>query len=53
MLVMVLWHTQSVVSHSAMIESDPPVARYRPVGCSSADRHDDVWPFMRNSFGSS
>lgn len=49
MLVIVLWQIQSVVSQSAMMESVPPVARYRPVGCSSAVTQDDVCPANMNS----
>ena len=49
MLVIVLWQIHSWVSHSAMIESEPPVARYRAVGCSSAVRQLDVWPLNANS----
>ena len=43
--IKVRWQIQSVVSHMAMIESDPPVARKRAVGCSSIEIQEDVWPF--------
>src|SRR5690348_9284661 len=50
--VMVLWHIQSVVSHSAMTLSSPPLARYRAVGWMSIEMHDDVWPLSENSAAS-
>ena len=49
MLVIVRWHSQSVVSHSEMIESLPPVARYLATGDSSTLRHDEVCPARANS----
>lgn len=51
MPVSVRWQIQSSVSHSAMSDSEPPVARYRAVGCSSVDRHEAVWPKSLNSDG--
>lgn len=42
--ISVRWQIQSVVSHSAMIESEPPVARNRAVGCISIERQEEVWP---------
>ncbi len=47
--VSVCVQSQLVVSHSAMTESEPPVARKRAVGCISAVRHDDVCPLSANS----
>lgn len=49
MRVTVRWQIQSFVSNREMIESAPPVARYLPVGESSAVRHEAVWPFNMNS----
>lgn len=46
--IKVRWQIQSVVSQRAMIESDPPVARKRDVGCSSIDKQEEVWPFNVN-----
>ena len=40
--VTVRWQIQSLVSKREMIESAPPVARYRPVGESSVVRHEAV-----------
>ncbi len=45
----VRWQIQSLVSQRAIVESDPPVARYLPVGDISAVKQDDVWPWRRNS----
>ena len=47
--VSVCVQSQSAVSHSAMTESEPPVARKRAVGCISAVKHDDVCPLSANS----
>lgn len=47
--VNVRWQIQSVVSHMQITESVPPEAKYLPLGDSSTDRHDEVWPFMVNS----
>lgn len=49
--VKVRWQIQSVVSHIQITESVPPEARYLPLGDSSTDRQDEVWPFMVNSLG--
>lgn len=51
MSVKVRWQIQSVVSHTQITESVPPDARYLPLGESSTDRQDEVWPFMANSSG--
>lgn len=51
MSVKVRWQIQSVVSHMQITESVPPEARYLPLGDSSTDRQDEVWPFMVNSLG--
>ena len=48
----VRWHIQSLVSKRAIIESAPPVARYRPVGESSVVRQEAVWPLSMNSVDS-
>lgn len=48
-VVIVLWQIHCCVSHKAIIESEPPVARYRAIGCSSAERQLDVWPLSANS----
>lgn len=48
----VRWQMKSFVSHNEMIESEPPVARYLAVGCSSTVRHEDVCPCSLNSLGS-
>jgi hypothetical protein len=45
MSINVRWQIQSVVSQSAIMESDPPVARKRAVGCISIDKQEEVWPF--------
>lgn len=48
----VRWQIQSLVSNRAIIESAPPVARYRPVGESSTVRQDAECPFNMNSVDS-
>lgn len=48
-LVTVRWHVHFAVSHSAIMASEPPVARWRPVGLKATVRHSDVWPRSANS----
>ena len=37
-----IWELVLETHHRAMMESEPPVANHRAVGCRATDRHEDV-----------